>query len=92
MLNAPTNVCFCGESGAIAAVQVRCRRACNHPKTGALLTSSAQTPTRSDGDAGVVPKTYQTRGKHVIQAVMDIAPLIIAGLVVAFLFVLALTD
>jgi hypothetical protein len=91
MLNAPTNVCFCGESGAIAAVQVRCRRACNHPKTGALLTSSAQTPPGATVTR-YRPKTYQTRGKHVIQAVMDIAPLIIAGLVVAFLFISALTD
>ena len=38
------------------------------------------------------PKTYQTRGKQVIQALMDIAPLIIAGLVVAFLFISAFTD
>jgi hypothetical protein len=55
------------------------------------LTSSAQTA------AGTTvtryrPKTYQTRGKQVIQALMDIAPLIIAGLVVAFLFISAFTD
>jgi hypothetical protein len=80
-----------GKAAQSLPFRFRCRRACNHPKTGALLTSSAQTPPGATVTR-YRPKTYQTRGKHVIQAVMDIAPLIIAGLVVAFLFISALTD